>query len=341
MAPDTESQAENPQDDLPRSTQRAIDRYLLRRVVAIGALFGIASAGTAYTAYRSAIEEASRAAADGALASVEAEIKERKQVIDGLLDGAVGSLAASIEAAGELGGRVGALNERVDSAREQIAGLEAVDAIRLQDVAELVNANRSELEPLLDGRQLRSDIAQVMERVSQLSADVPIGTVIASMLPPDQLDKNFNGGANFAPDRAAWLPADGRSAPNSRLAKLGLRVPDLRGTFIRGLPRFDEAPGQGQRAAGEAQEAAVAGHTHFVIGDDESRLNSDGTTPEASFGSEREYLSRANRGNSPGDRSAYLLFSTDKVPTLGRTSISPGEETRPANVAIYFLVRAN
>ena len=131
MAPDTEPQAENPQDDLPRSTQRAIDRYLLRRVVAIGALFGIASAGTAYTAYRSAIEEASRAAADGALASVQAEIKERKQVIDGLLDGAVGSLAASIEAAGELGGRVGALNERVDSAREQIAGLEAVDAIRL------------------------------------------------------------------------------------------------------------------------------------------------------------------------------------------------------------------
>ena len=74
------------------------------------------------------------------------------------------------------------------------------------------------------------------------SADIlPIGTIVATMLPPHEFldlvsDKNSKN----------WVPADGRAVEGSKYKKItgNPRVPDLRGMFIRGLNKLNESTGE-------------------------------------------------------------------------------------------------
>jgi hypothetical protein len=68
-----------------------------------------------------------------------------------------------------------------------------------------------------------------------LSGAIPVGSVVASMLTPDQMAEAFG---------RTWLPADGRSiGTGSAYARLTgkTHLPDMRGVFPRGLNQFDGA----------------------------------------------------------------------------------------------------
>lgn len=76
----------------------------------------------------------------------------------------------------------------------------------------------------------------------QIRAVPPVGSIIISTLDFEkfsELTNNFDEG-NFNPKTSIWAPADGRSVDGSRyrIEFQQVKVPDLRGQFIRGKNEF-------------------------------------------------------------------------------------------------------
>lgn len=160
-------------------------------------------------------------------------------------------------------------------------------------------------------------VKKELEEISDLKliANLPIGTIVSSMLKPSLFAESVG---DLDRDTPAWVLADGRAidATSRYSQKSGETVlPDLRGMFLRGMNegRDDgKQDPQDDRKAGGYQADTFARHDHGLF-----------------------FHYRSFQGEDPGARPAIDRSTSAKSPSQG------GEETRPKNVAVYFYIKIN
>ncbi len=160
---------------------------------------------------------------------------------------------------------------------------------------------------------------------ANLSAQIPVGTIISSILTPAQFATQAEDPSTFDATVSKWALADNRDVTGSSFASVtgSSTVVDLRGMFLRGVNsgRSDgnQDPG-GARTAGSLQQDELESHNH-----------SNGAF---------QYLLQ----DSCSDTIAAAKDNTCGEPNLvSREAIqaSGGAETRPRNVAVYYYIRIN
>ena len=167
---------------------------------------------------------------------------------------------------------------------------------------------------------------------------VPLGTIIASMLDPEAYAREVGDPFPFEPARSRWAPADSRSIEGSDLARKAeqrnWRLPhngrdeptavDLRGVFLRGLNRFDDAMGQRHEDAGDPNGAGrIAGS-----------WQPDGVKAHG-------HPVPAARGRGSGGISSRKSGPAGTAGIEVASATYGAAETRPRNVAVYYYVRIN
>lgn len=188
---------------------------------------------------------------------------------------------------------------------------ETIGAIQ-KKIGELVQSNALvSLEPIVEKK--RQELQQINPQA--FYAEVPLGTVIASTLPPVVMD---SAGIK------AWVLADGRDVAGSDYAKITnrSRVPDLRGVFLRGINsgRTDEwVDPAGERAPGDLEKDEFRSHNHRIgtSGADTFSMAPGGATQRLA-----QFINDAYSGGGPK-----------------QTDVAGGQETRPVNAAVYFYIK--
>jgi len=178
----------------------------------------------------------------------------------------------------------------------------------------------------IDATAVNTRFKRLYEAVGELEArgargGVPVGTVIASMLTPQQMDQT-------APPDETWVIADGAKYPTTAWGTLtsNASVPDLRGVFLRGqnLGRVMSEGNPDGSALGAYQNDMFAAHRHSLVTGSVPR---DGGACSASFNglldSASIYAKGADQCN--GDAMNY----------------AGGDETRPRNVTVNYFIRVN
>ena len=157
-------------------------------------------------------------------------------------------------------------------------------------------------------------------------ANLPIGTIAPSMLPPSLFAEAVGDPAVFDPEKSRWVLADKqKDITRSRYGKLlgnTRYTPDLRGMFLRGMNegRDDNKQDPEQnRSAGHYQPDALQEHGH--------KTTATGFLWGAN--SEVGYTSDKRAKNAP-------IASVSAV-----TGADAEDETRPKNVAVYYYIKIN
>lgn len=191
----------------------------------------------------------------------------------------------------------------------------------LSAVLTLYTQAASIVDPLVESR-IRKDFA-------------PVGTIVASQLPPVEFAKatGETEGDDFS--KRTWILADGRKVTGTVFAKLtgDKAVPDLRGVFLRGLDP------NGSRQAGDLEGYSTALPTANRFG---------GVTAKAG-----DHVHAGGMQLSKvGDR--YNAGGQDYLVAVAANTLSGGEhthvvditgggdpETRPVNVAVFYYIKIN
>lgn len=158
-----------------------------------------------------------------------------------------------------------------------------------------------------------------------VSHQIPIGTIVASILSYRAFLKANNLEEEMDMSKAIWIPCDGRQINASVYSNFGI-VPDLRGLFLRcvndfGVNGAGDLEGNNknpeQIAAGHVQMDALKSHSHLVG-------------------------KPAHVGGSTGERGVEN-FAMELLPrtTPIVTSATGGEETRPKNMSVYYYIKIN
>lgn len=234
------------------------------------------------------------------------------------------------------------LNNSIEESRETITeDADRIDSLggvvtslngSISDVEESTQQNAAGINDLEEADQLLDDALTTAKN----NLDLPIGTIIGSMLAPDQFAAQFPG------DSPCWKLADSSSA-NTEFRDVfnRLNLPDLRGVFLRGINEgrsggFTDP--DGEREAGETQSFSTAmpgnaftmdsagAHVHSSSGWGDSNEGED-----ADNGYSGHHYLRANNS-----------YQTVTTASSGKHlhSISGGDdETRPGNVAVYWYIK--
>ena len=170
--------------------------------------------------------------------------------------------------------------------------------------------------------KLQKDIASLKQEGAALKP-VPVGTIVASMLSPRQMNEEAGN---------LWVPADGRnSLPTWSYTQLTgeTKVPDLRGMFLRGVNDSDEGIRNDgkqdpdvQRRPGTYQGDGIAAHGHTLSLKAVAFTQAAGTPNFAS-----------NIFTEGG-------FNTGVSNSVGKQS-DAAEETRPRNIAVRWYIKVN
>ena len=158
---------------------------------------------------------------------------------------------------------------------------------------------------------------------------VPVGTIVASTTEPTIVHR----------DSPMWHLADG-SPVLDEWRYSGTHLPDLRGTFVRGINYGKQQGEQGHDPAG----ARVPGHfQHSSTGPPM------GFTVSVSEAGSHSHIHVGPRGDDRVDRGSrdslvsddYVNRSTDSAGVHSHDVEAAGwdAETRPSNVAVYFYIR--
>jgi hypothetical protein len=174
-------------------------------------------------------------------------------------------------------------------------------------------------------------LRDIVARLDLESKDqLPVGTIIASMINSDTFVENFGSNWVLADGRSSY--SDGQNVKFIQVSKYGkivcsqgssrdeCRVPDLRAMFLRGIDTGRSADDpfrdpDGKREPGSPQIDDFASHDHettIMIGDQ----NVDGVDSTRTHSGDHH--------NEPR-----------------RTGLSGGNETRPNNVAVYYYIKIN
>jgi hypothetical protein len=192
----------------------------------------------------------------------------------------------------------------IDTIRKRIDEL-AKAAVATNAKGTISDAIKQELPKLtnLSPDQIREDISRTL----------PVGSVTASFLPPE----DFYRLANREGAPVTWQLADGSPSGETLYKKLTgqTNLPDLRGKFLRGLNvglLGDAADPDLNRKPGDYQPDAFEKHSHTY-----------GTHSEYANGSQNAF------GAQPGP----APFKTSEAGTA--------TETRPKNIAVYYYIKIN
>jgi hypothetical protein len=165
---------------------------------------------------------------------------------------------------------------------------------------------------------LKKDLEEISEL--QLIANLPVGTIVPSMLRPSQFAEVVGDPSVFDPKKSKWALADSQDDISfSRYGKLNGEklAPDLRGMFLRGMNegRDDgKQDPQDDRDVGDYQADSYKKHNHLLpISENKGNI----------WG-----VSYSTQGEFEGDHYRWTKMSGEK-------------ETRPKNVAVYFYIKIN
>lgn len=169
----------------------------------------------------------------------------------------------------------------------------------------------------------------VVRKTATKTVYAPVGTVAASFLAPEQFAGSIGEKVGTGATKRTWILADGRDVTGTDYAKAADNnvVPDLRGMFLRGLNagRSDgkEDPGdlytipKYDRQPGHFQDQAVGIHDH-----------------EFAWYPEKQ-------GSSRLPATWYGGATESQTDIFNPIRATPGPETRPRNVAVYYYIRIN
>ncbi|MFX0200377.1 MAG: hypothetical protein ACFFCW_30025 [Candidatus Hodarchaeota archaeon] len=160
----------------------------------------------------------------------------------------------------------------------------------------------------------------------QKIAHLPIGTILQSMLAPDEFAVAVGDPNIFDASESGWVLADGqKDITNSRYGQLSGKTtpPDLRGVFLRGMNVNGGQDPDNNRAAGSYQGDALQQHHHWT---DAFKL-----PPSWTGRRDTDPLGYTKTGDADA-----LPASVTNVKDA-RTA----DETRPKNVAVYFYIKIN
>ncbi len=176
-----------------------------------------------------------------------------------------------------------------------------------------------------EAKKVKKELEEISDL--QLIANLPIGTIVPSMLGPSTFAKAVG---DLDRTTSEWVLADGQSiAATSRYGQLSnkTKTPDLRGMFLRGVNegRKDGEQDPDDRKPGEYQRDALQQHGHKT----DARKHGWGK-----MGDTQGWTKKA--GEAPIASVTFVTTLKDaKVKT--RTAV----ETRPKNVAVYFYIKVN
>lgn len=180
-------------------------------------------------------------------------------------------------------------------------------------------------------------VKEELKDISDLKkiANLPIGTIVTSMLPPSLFAEAVGDPAPsvFDPGKSKWVLADGRDIRISQYGKLSgnAEAPDLRGMFLRGLNegRKDGKQDLDMRKPGDYQEDALRQHSHKTTV----------TGEPTGYREQAETPSGIGYTRHPAGRNApYEKVSVSVSDVVGANAMA---ETRPRNTAVYFYIKIN
>ena len=182
------------------------------------------------------------------------------------------------------------------------------------------------------------------------TVNLPIGTIIASMLRPDDFFEKY--------EEKYWSLADSSEVKKSEYEKItgSKYVPDLQGMFLRGLNVDLEVDGKDSSKCDPDWRFRVPGNIAGSYQADEMKTHyHEGTTREAGKHIHRIELHahphdpdfKHPRGYPDISEHIYeknYFFDTDTGGTHRHTFETlnyGGSETRPKNVAVYWYIKIN
>ena len=187
--------------------------------------------------------------------------------------------------------------------------------------------------------EMNESFAHMVEGITALEGRVvPVGSVVA-----------WAGSPAMVP--SGWLPCDGAEYSTMAYPELAMaigsvhggdgatvfHVPDLRGRFLRGV---DEGTGRDPDAGDRVQPQEGSGNAGDGVGsvqDDEFRSHAHGTA--INFPNNTPGSGAFGTGTHGVFGDVMIGVSVGTV-NAQRSSAEGGAETRPVNVAMHFIIRA-
>lgn len=177
-------------------------------------------------------------------------------------------------------------------------------------------------------------------RESAPAIGVPVGTIVA-----------FAGVATAIPESEGWMLCDGRELARATYPEFAnavgqawggapngstVRLPDLRGRFLRGTT---------YQATNELRDPDSAARVASAPGGKSG--NEVGSLQEDTVGPHQHPLSGVADGTGPGRAAEWLRFHAAKVPDESAplvvspwaVQVNAGTETRPRNVYVNWIIR--
>jgi hypothetical protein len=173
----------------------------------------------------------------------------------------------------------------------------------------IIRQNEDRIDSLANVTTALNDSIRKVNNNLQL----PIGTILGSILNPDQFQQIFPG------DASLWKLADSSAASvEFYAATLNSNIPDLRGIFLRGIncgKKGDTAfiDPDGDRKAGSFQRDMLKSHNHTL----------------------RQYIADPSYPSGVWN----VFDNTNRTYNTGGTDYTGGAETRPKNVGVYWYVK--
>ncbi len=187
-------------------------------------------------------------------------------------------------------------------------------------------------ETCADKLTTNSGASELLKCIQQmeitLSADaevpmrIPVGTVLASLLPPRVFAQSVGDPPDYDPTLSRWALADDRGKmPGTTWAELTNNepIPDLRAMFLRGMNvgRTDKYRDPvGDRKPGHSQPDELDSHTH-------------------------RYGSHAGAGSDSATAGDGRVQQVSPPGAFETHSSGNGQETMPKNKVVYFYIRVN
>ncbi len=153
------------------------------------------------------------------------------------------------------------------------------------------------------------------------NSELPIGTIISSVLDPNQFANQVGDPPVFEMEKSKWTLADGKDLSKTKYATLSTnnnKAPDLRGVFLRGIncgKTGENCDPDGERNPGSFQPDALQKHIHKITRGADINPN--------------QYRALGSTGGG------------NEIPTNAPLDARTADETRPKNIAVYFYIKVN
>jgi hypothetical protein len=179
------------------------------------------------------------------------------------------------------------------------------------------------------GSEIQANAQKIDALKSQADAltkrELPVGTVVASLLTPVEFAKEVGDPASFDVKTSKWTLANGKSVSGTRWAELraDAPVPNLCGMFLRGK-NHGKDPNLAEIDLGQPQADSVGQHKHI-------QRVFDPSAPDL-----KERVGGGILWNG-----GYRFTDKVDIYVQGIATDDARPETRPKNVTVNYFIRIN